>query len=340
MSNSRINSPIYSEIDLSRDGKQLGFLRLPHSVNRSAYGWIPIPIASIKNGAGPRVLVMAGNHGDEYEGQIIVSRLIRELDAHQVHGQLILLPMANYPAAAAGSRVSPIDGGNLNRLFPGDPAGTVTRVIAHYIEHALMPGCRYLIDLHSGGSSLRYHGGCLLTPDPGLPGRDALRVLMAQFHVPHGCLMDPAAPEIPLISSGAALRQGLDAAFTLELAGGGVVDPVVLREAFNGVLNFLGHVGVLDAGLATPVLNHAMRFLKMDEIAHHIYAYDAGIFEPLVALGDEVAAQQPVARLHHPDTPGRAPTEVHAHAPGMVLCQRIPALTERGDCLFELAVDV
>jgi len=145
MSNPRINSPIYSEIDLSRDGKQLGFLRLPHSVNRSAYGWIPIPIASIKRGAGPRVLVMAGNHGDEYEGQIIVSRLIRELDARQVHGQLILLPMANYPAAAAGSRVSPIGGGNLNRIFPGDPAGSVTRVIAHYIEHVLMPGCQYLI---------------------------------------------------------------------------------------------------------------------------------------------------------------------------------------------------
>jgi len=333
-------SPIYCEIDLSQDGKQHGFLRLPHSVNRSAYGWIPIPVASIKNGSGPRVLVMAGNHGDEYEGQIIVSRLIRELDVTQVHGQLILLPMANYPAAAAGSRVSPIDGGNLNRLFPGDPAGSVTRVIAHHIEHMLMPGCRYLIDLHSGGSSLKYHGGCLLAPDPGPQSRDVLRVLMEQFHVPHGCLMDPGAPEIPLISSGAALRQGLDAAFTLELAGGGVVDPVVLRAAFNGVLNFLGHVGVVDATLATPVPNHQMRFLKMDEIAHHIYAYDAGIFEPLVQLGEEVSAGQAVARLHHPDTPGRAPTEVHAHAPGMVLCQRVPALTLRGDCLFELAVPV
>ena len=57
-------SRISSEIDFDRDGKQIGFLRLPHSVHRSAYGWIPIPIACIRNGDGPRVLLMAGNHGD------------------------------------------------------------------------------------------------------------------------------------------------------------------------------------------------------------------------------------------------------------------------------------
>jgi hypothetical protein len=34
---------------------------------------LPIPIVSIRNGAGPVVLVMAGNHGDEYEGQIVAS---------------------------------------------------------------------------------------------------------------------------------------------------------------------------------------------------------------------------------------------------------------------------
>jgi len=335
-----MQTPIYSEIDLAQDGKQHGYLRLPHSVTRSAYGWIPIPIASIKRGAGPRVLIMAGNHGDEYEGQIIVSRLIREIDIEQVRGQLILLPMANYPAAAAGLRVSPIDEVNLNRAFPGDPAGSPTRVIAHYIEHVLMPGCQYLLDLHSGGGSLIYHDGCLLTPDPGAAGRAHIRALMELLHVPHGCLMDPTAPEIPYISSGAAMRQGLEAAFTVELAGGGGVNPDVLHRAFAGVLNFLAGVGALDASLARPAPGHTMQFLRTDELAHHIYAYDAGVFEPLVRLGESVAAQQAVALLHHPDTPGKPPTEIRAHAAGVVLCQRAPALTQRGDCLFELAVPV
>ena len=62
------SSRISSEIPFDQEGKHVGFLRLPHSIHRSAYGWIPIPVASIKNGKGPIVLLMAGNHGDEYEG--------------------------------------------------------------------------------------------------------------------------------------------------------------------------------------------------------------------------------------------------------------------------------
>ena len=87
------------EVDLSADGKHCGYIQLPHSVHRSAYGWIPIPIASIRNGAGPSVLLMAGNHGDEYEGQVLLCNLIRELTPEQVAGQVIILPMANFPAA-------------------------------------------------------------------------------------------------------------------------------------------------------------------------------------------------------------------------------------------------
>ena len=218
-------SSIYSEIDLTRDGAQQGYLRLPHSVHRSAYGWIPIPIASVRNGEGPTILVMAGNHGDEYEGQIIVSRLIRELRAEHVRGQVILLPMANFPAASAGRRVSPIDDGNLNRSFPGNPTGTPTQMIADYIEHNLMPGCKYVLDLHSGGSSLIYHGGCLLALDPGDEARDELCTLMGRLGVPHACLLQNPNP---VTSSSAARRQGA-IGFVSELAGGGMVTPNCIK---------------------------------------------------------------------------------------------------------------
>jgi uncharacterized protein len=76
-------SRLTAEIDFDRDGKQHGFIRLPYSVHRSAYGWIPIPVACIKNGDGPRVLLMAGNHGDEYEGQVALGKLIRSLEAEK-----------------------------------------------------------------------------------------------------------------------------------------------------------------------------------------------------------------------------------------------------------------
>src|SRR5437762_5971554 len=141
----KARSRLSPEIDLDRDGKQTGFLRLPYSVHRSAYGWIPIPIAQISNtggnGASPRILLMAGNHGDEYEGQVALGRLIRDLDPAEVRGRLIILPSANFPAAMAGTRTSPLDQGNLNRSFPGDPTGGPTEQIAYCIESELLPRC-------------------------------------------------------------------------------------------------------------------------------------------------------------------------------------------------------
>jgi hypothetical protein len=49
----RSRSRLTAEIAFDRGGKQYGFVRLPYSVHRSAYGWIPIPVACIKNGTGP-----------------------------------------------------------------------------------------------------------------------------------------------------------------------------------------------------------------------------------------------------------------------------------------------
>ncbi len=100
--------------------------------------------------------MQAGNHGDEWEGQIGLGNLIRSLSPKDIKGRLVILPSANFPAALEGRRTSPIDEGNLNRSFPGDAEGTITQQIAYWIEHALLPGFDYAFDFHSGGSSLTY----------------------------------------------------------------------------------------------------------------------------------------------------------------------------------------
>src|SRR5256885_11657530 len=82
-------SRLYADIDLEAEGKACGFLRVPHSVHRSAYGWIPIPIVRISNGKGPRVVLVAGNHGDEWEGQLSLGELIRKLEPSQIRGRII-----------------------------------------------------------------------------------------------------------------------------------------------------------------------------------------------------------------------------------------------------------
>ncbi len=179
---------IQTATNLEQNGKQKGFLRLPHSVHRSGLGWIPIPIASIRNGAEPRVLLMAGNHGDEYEGQVAQCKLIRGLDVDAIRGQIIILPAANFPAVSAGLRTSPIDGGNLNRSFPGDPDGSPTAMIAHYIESELLPMSDYLVDVHSGGGSLMYLPATVAHGGADIVETDQLRALQRAFGAPYGLL--------------------------------------------------------------------------------------------------------------------------------------------------------
>jgi uncharacterized protein len=147
---------IFTDIDYNKKGKQIGYLYLPYSVTRSAYGNIAVPIAVIANGRGPTVLLQAGTHGDEYEGQIALCKLIRTLEAGSVAGRVIVLTATNLPAVIAGTRVSPLDGGNLNRAYPGDPDSGPTKAIAHYVDSVIFPMTDYHLDLHSGGSSLDY----------------------------------------------------------------------------------------------------------------------------------------------------------------------------------------
>jgi len=85
---------IAATIDLDGPGMQHGFLKVPHSTHDSAYGWIPVPIMVAANGNGPSVLLVAGNHGDEYEGQIALMKLVRSLDPSRLRGRLIVLTAA------------------------------------------------------------------------------------------------------------------------------------------------------------------------------------------------------------------------------------------------------
>jgi hypothetical protein len=86
MTDSPKRTLIWTEVDFDRSGKQVGVFYLPYSVTRSGYGTINIPIAVIANGEGPSVLLMAGNHGDEYEGQVTLVRLIHDLDVRTSGG--------------------------------------------------------------------------------------------------------------------------------------------------------------------------------------------------------------------------------------------------------------
>src|SRR6476661_4901776 len=147
---------VITALDFDKPGKQQGFLQVPFSHNLGGWANVMIPATTVARGKGPTVLVLGGNHGDEYQGQIAIMKLARQLKSEMVNGRIILIPSLNLPAARAATRLSPLDGMNMNRAFPGQAEGPVTSQIAHYLTTVLFPLSDVVIDIHSGGRSMEF----------------------------------------------------------------------------------------------------------------------------------------------------------------------------------------
>jgi len=329
------STAITCEVELEARGKQAGYLRVPHSVHRSAYGWIPVPVTVIANGAGPTLVITAGVHGDEYEGQIAVANLARRIVPDDLHGRLILLPMLNLPAAEAGARVSPLDDGNLNRLFPGDPAGTPSQMIAHYHEEVILPLADYAVDLHSGGSSLIYPPTLLRGPSHSPEEEAGLQRLTAAFDLPYGWMFTGGGGRASTARTamGAANRKGVVNVMA-ELGGAGRVSPDVFQRTERGLRRILHALGMVVDPAPEPATGTRMLNAKGS-----IYAYEPGLFEPLKEIGDTVSEGEALARIHHSETPGRAPDTVVSPYAGLALAMRAMGQVRRGDALYQIAAD-
>jgi predicted deacylase len=322
-------------LDLEQDGRQQGYLRLPNSTNQSAYGFLPIPVVLLRNGIGPTVLLTAGNHGDEYEGQIALCNLAKNLAPEQIRGRVFILPALNLPAVLAGQRLSPIDGGNLNRSFPGDPEGSPTRHLAWLVEYAVLPLCQFVCDLHSGGASLRYVPCGIATKSGNAERDEAVLAMLKAFGAPRAYVSRHGQGRGQTLLAAAA-RQGV-LAISTELGGGGMVDREALAIAERGVTELLGHVGVMTGrGNAD---RPATRIYDVGGAEYFVYAAEAAVFEPVVRLGVTVMSGQLAGRLHFPDTPWRPSEEVHFAREGTILCERVPGRAARGDCLFQLGTE-
>ena len=331
-------SNLHADIDLDGGGKAYGFLRVPHSVHRSAYGYIPIPIVRIRNGAGPRVVLVAGNHGDEWEGQLALGELIRRLEPKDIKGRLIILPSANFPAAIAALRTSPLDDGNLNRAYPGDGYGDVTHQIAFWIEHHLLPGNDYALDLHSGGGSLMYLPSALAVRDGDDDYVRRCLALLEAFGAPVSYIA--AAPQGGGRTFTSACRRNGIVVIATELGGAGQLSQATIDVARSGLLRALAHTGMLDGSTVSVPPPRKTRLTELGGSDYYVYASEGGVYEALVEPGADVRRDQPAARIHFHDTPWREPATVAFERDGLVLCKRQPARCERGDCLFHLGTDV
>lgn len=280
------------------------------------------------------MLLTGGNHGDEYEGPVALTKLCSTLKTEDVQGRIIIIPFMNYPAFKAGTRTSPIDRGNLNRTFPGRPDGTVTEKIADFIQRVMLPMADFVLDIHSGGKTLDFVPFAAVHILPDKVQQHKSEQAMRAFAAPFSMMM------LEIDSVGmfdTAAEESGKIFVTTELGGGGSSTATTIEIAERGVKNFLIHAGVI-AGELTPA--KACVMLDMPDAECFITSEHSGLIELCFNLGEPIRTGDVVARVYDASRTGVPPIEYLAKRDGLLACRHFPGLVQCGDTIAVLGVIV
>ncbi|CZF86878.1 N(2)-acetyl-L-2,4-diaminobutanoate deacetylase DoeB [Grimontia marina] len=325
-------SSVSPTVDFDADGVQHGFLKLPYSHNKSAWGAIMTPITVVKNGDGQTALLTGGNHGDEYEGITSLLKLSNKLKPNQIRGRVIIIPMMNIPAVQASSRVSPIDNGNMNRAFPGHPYGSITERMADYFTRHLIPMCNTALDIHSGGKTLD------IIPFAAV---HHLRNKAQEFRCSEGARLFGAPYTFYMEELDAtklfdtAVESQGKVFVTTELRGGGTTTPETIAIADRGIHNFLVYSGILQKHYIDPPDEPVA--LEIPDKDAYLQSEHNGILEMCVNLGSQIKDGDLIARIYSTDRTGQAPAYYRATTDGILAARRHASNIGIGDTFAVIA---
>lgn len=279
-------------------------------------------LCCINNGEGPSVLLLGGIHGDEYEAQIVLRRLAERLAPADVTGRVIIVPSLNFPAAQKGKRLSPFDGQNMNRCFPGKEDGTPTERLCAFVTKRLFPAVDLLIDVHAGGDDVSVVPMVFgFATDKSVVDDARLNRLMEAW----GYRFVQHVDGIDETACGAAKLANLA---SIEVEGGGgrmKSDELVIME--EGLLRALADFGSIKQRLA-PIPFAGVHFSAGPEGQY--LAPRPALVEHCVTLGDRVEKGQLVACLHPTGGESSTPLEITAPMQGYVLRQTEHAFVSKG----------
>ena len=326
----------HETLDFDRPGKTLYELAFHYD---GEWGNALVPLAVINGTAGPGrgLVAFGGTHGDEYEGQVAVWRLMHELDPAEICGRVLLMPRLNTPACVAGTRASPKDGANMNRAFPGNPRGTLTSRIAHFVTTAVLPRADVVLDIHAAGRGGQQFALCASFHEVTDPAQRAEMVRVAS-------LFD--TPFVMIYSSEMASGLLTDQAESMgkvtiggEFGHSGGVLRQGVAHAYHGIKNVLRHYGMLP-GVVEPVdpgRGHPPRLVAATSLDNYIPAPISGVFEPCYDVGAAVVAGELVGRLYDFERVGAPPLEVRSPRDGYILLQPFEAPTRKGVTMLVIA---
>jgi len=333
MSNTQTRVKI--SIDLNLAGYQYGELMLPWSDNSRPLGYHPTPLINIKNGDGKKILIIGGNHGDEFEGPSAIMRIANSIELNKINGQIILIPALTFAAVQKSSRVNPLDNINMNRAFPGNPNGTPTEMLAHFLESELIPSCDAVIDLHSGGKASFFEPCALATQSKNKDLFKSNLNLAEAFGIPLIFVLGKNNDDRSLNSAAERANVAMIAA---ELGGGGGVSPEITGIAEKGLINILNYLNILKT--KTFVNRAKIKKIELKNPNATIHAPSKGLFDRVINAGQNVVAGQTAGWFHYIMEPDRPSFELKFKHDGFILAHTNRGIVEKGEMLALVANDV
>ena len=276
---------------------------------------------------GPTFTVIAGVHGDEYEGLMAIARLLPTLPIESVSGTLLAVPVANPPAFEAGTRSSPMDGLNLARCFPGSRKGSPSMQLAALIADEVIAPADALIDLHIGGIASEMAlliGYC--------DGGDTVGASSRDLAVAFGAPVLWKHPEIaPGRTLSAAVALGIPSVYT-EAGGGGGAPKDVVRCYCEGIARVMRAMNMLPDPRPQP--RYHVRWLGSGNTDTAVSAQVPGLFRSLIGVGEDVSVGSVIGQIL--DYDGRIRERVTVNQDGVVaMVRRVPKVSV-GDSLYLL----
>jgi predicted deacylase len=265
----------------------------------------------------PRLVCVAGVHGDEHEGVTAQLELWEELAPDAITGTLVLVPVANPPAFRAGMRRNPEDPVDMNRIFPGDPSGSVTQRLAYHLFHDVVAGADLVLSMHGWSSE------ALVVPYVEYPRESPVTQASLAAAQAFG-LEYVEAWDWPVGMLVATCTRAGIPAIEPEIGGLGCTTPEGRALYKRGVRNLMRHLGMLDGEPERPATTRRVTRCALR-------APSGGLVRRHVELGGAVRAGDRVATVT--DVTGIPLASVASPIDGFVAAVRMTASTNPGDTL-------
>lgn len=310
---------------------------------RTVTGAIPVPAGSdpatnipvaVVHGTkpGPVLALVAGAHGTEYASIVALEKMIALLDASQVSGTVVIVPLVNLASFEQKvPHLNPVDGKNMNRFYPGKADGTQTERVSYHVTKQVVEQCDHLVDLHGGDldESLRPYTYWTVT---GNEKQDAMSREMALAFGLDTIIVSADRPRDPVQSrylENTASTRGKPS-LTVEAGHAGTVEADDVNALINGCLNLMRYLRMVP-GVASLVENPVW----IEQIAG-ITSDQTGIFYPRVKRGTYVEKGMLVGYVT--DYVGKTIFEARAPEAGVVLyIGAVPSMT-KGETIANIGV--